>query len=82
MHFDNVDHGDVVISLTVENDGTVLIEPAEGGPTLRASQRAGDFYVLYGAGLRDGRHGVRAGRSGRVSLTLRFIKRPRTTFEI
>ena len=74
QHFDNPDIAELLVTLTLEGDGSIGIHPLNG-PAFHVPQAAGDAYILHGAaGLTDARHSVTVGALGRYSITFRFVR--------
>ena len=75
-HFDFKEVGDLIVTVTLEGDGTILLY-AEDEP-LELQQNPLDFYYIACDRQpvqvdRTMAHAVHAGSSGRLSLTLRFL---------
>ena len=71
-HYDNTEHGDLVITVTLEGAGVVFFY--EGARCSgRSAATACTWYALYGHGLTHYKHAVRAGAQQRVSATFRYV---------
>jgi hypothetical protein len=67
LHFDSPEQaGCGVVNLTVLGAALITLEGV-----VQADQGPGDYYLLYGPGLTDFRHGA-AAPEGRLSITFRF----------
>jgi hypothetical protein len=75
-HFDNPDHGDLVVSLTITGAGTVCLSASDTEPQGVTHERSGTWYALFGNGLRDYKHAVRTVAEPRLSVTYRYVLAP------
>ena len=71
-HWDNVDHGDLIATLTLRGSGVIGLEVPESDVAVHEAQTAFDYYAIYTPCLAPRRHRVIAGPDGRLSVTFRF----------
>ena len=73
-HHDNANHGDLIVTVTLEGSGLVDHEHMPHAVASSVRQKPADFYGLWGDGLSRARHAATASATeGRTSLTLRFV---------
>ena len=72
LHFDSSYQGYAVGTVTFTGHALIRFEDMGGGaPAMTFEQSSGQVYLLYGNGLIEGRHGVKA--QNRFSATFRYI---------
>ena len=74
-HFDNPQHGDLVVSLTLKGTGIVSLGACADEPQGVSHEHGGTWYALAGIGLTDYKHAVKTGDAPRLSVTYRYVKR-------
>ena len=74
-HFDNPNHGNLVLSLTITGTGTVTLGASATQPPGVTHEESGTWYALSGVGLSDYTHAVSTCHEPRLSVTYRYVKR-------